>query len=143
MYESWASSQAARKTMQGNRSRDSRAELAVRRRLHAEGYRYLVNARPEADIRRTADIVFRSSKVAVFIDGCYWHGCPVHFKPPGTNVTYWREKIARNRARDLDTRIRLESRGWRVLRVWEHDDPAAAAQQIGDVVTQRRSGGSN
>ena len=143
MYESWASSQAVRKTMQGNRSRDTRAELAVRRRLHAEGFRYLVNARPVADLRRTADIVFRGSKVAVFIDGCYWHGCPDHFKPPATNVTYWRDKIARNRARDLDTRIRLESRGWRVLRFWEHENPAAAAQQIRSVVTERRPGGGS
>ncbi|MFB7893499.1 very short patch repair endonuclease [Microbacterium sp. NPDC056044] len=137
MYESWASSEAARRTMQGNHSRDTRAELAVRRLVHAAGLRYLVNARPEADLRRTADILFRGSKVAVFIDGCYWHGCPDHFKPPATNVAYWSAKIARNHERDLDTTARLEARGWRVLRIWEHEDPEVAAKQISSAVTQR------
>lgn len=101
MRESWASSDAARKTMQGNRGRDTSAELAVRRLAHAQGLRYRVNARPEADLRRTADMLFTRAKVAVFVDGCYWHGCPEHFTMPATNLDYWSSKIDRNQERDL------------------------------------------
>ena len=88
--------------MQANRSRDTSIEWAVRRIAHARGMRYRVNARPEKDIRRTADMAFRGSKVAVFIDGCFWHGCEAHYTRPASNVDYWADKVARNRARDID-----------------------------------------
>lgn len=126
--------------MQGNRSRDTKAELAVRRLVHARGLRYRVNARPEADLRRTADLVFTRVRVAVFIDGCYWHGCPEHFSMPSTNLDYWTGKIGRNRARDLETTSLLQERGWRVLRFWEHEAADAVAGQVVEVVRERREG---
>jgi len=139
VYESWASSDATRKSMQGNRGRDTKAELAVRRLVHASGLRYRVNARPEQDLRRTADLLFTRAHVAVFIDGCYWHGCTEHFTMPATNLDYWSTKIGRNQARDLETTSRLEERGWLVLRFWEHEAPASVAERIGRTVRARRA----
>lgn len=139
MYESWASSDATRKTMKGNRGRDTKAELAVRRLVHATGLRYRVNARPEPDLRRTADLLFTRAHVAVFIDGCYWHGCPEHFNMPATNLDYWSTKIGRNQARDLETTSRLEQKGWLVLRFWEHETPSSVAERIGRIVRARRA----
>lgn len=128
--ESWASSPASRKVMQGNRSRDTATELAVRRIAHARGLRYRVNARPEKDVRRTADMVFVRAKVAVFIDGCFWHGCAEHHTIPKSNASYWAEKIVRNRERDLGTNTLLQQRGWTVVRYWEHEDPHAVVDSI-------------
>nr|WP_298985298.1 very short patch repair endonuclease [uncultured Micrococcus sp.] len=136
--QSWASSAGARATMRGNRSRDTKPELAVRRLLHAAGYRYRVNARPEKDLRRTVDILFCAARVAVLIDGCYWHGCPEHYIAPKANGGYWSDKVARNRARDADTNQVLTERGWLVLRFWEHEDPTVVAEQIIAVVDERR-----
>ncbi len=124
--------------MRGNRSRDTKPELAVRRLLHAAGYRYRVNARPEKDLRRTVDILFCAARVAVLIDGCYWHGCPEHYIAPKANGGYWSDKVARNRARDADTNQVLTERGWLVLRFWEHEDPTVVAEQIIAVVDERR-----
>lgn len=140
MYTPWASGAATRKTMQGNRGRDTKAELAVRRLVHANGLRYRVNARPEPELRRTADLLFTRARVAVFIDGCYWHGCPEHFSMPATNLEYWSTKIGRNQARDLETTTLLEARGWLVLRFWEHEPPIAVAERIAQLVRARRSG---
>ena len=123
----WASSDAARRTMRGNRRRDTAPELAVRRLLHAAGLRYRVDAQPLAGLRRRADIVFRRRRLAVFIDGCYWHGCPEHGTTPSTNRDYWSSKVAANRARDEDTNARLTDAGWQVARYWEHEPPAAVA----------------
>lgn len=130
VVSSWASTPAIRKTMLGNRSRDTAPELLVRQAVHAMGLRYRVAYRPEPALRRTADLVFTRARVAVFIDGCYWHGCPEHYIEPKRNVDYWRPKIARNRARDEETTAALTERGWRVLRFWSHEDPAAVALQI-------------
>ena len=118
--ESWASSPLARKVMQGNRSRDTAPEMAVRRLLHAAGFRYRVSVRPEPGLRRTADIVFTRRKIAVFIDGCYWHGCPEHCQLTSSNYDYWLKKIDGNRHRDSQTNVYLRSAGWTVLRYWEH-----------------------
>lgn len=131
---SWASTPAIRKTMQGNRSRDTAPELLVRRAVHAMGLRYRVAVRPERDLRRTADLVFTRARIAVFIDGCYWHGCPEHYIEPKRNVDYWRPKIARNRERDEETTAALTARGWRVLRFWSHEDPLAVAAAISAAV---------
>lgn len=125
--------------MKGNRGRDTKAELAVRRLVHATGLRYRVNARPEPDLRRTADLLFTRAHVAVFIDGCYWHGCPEHFNMPATNLDYWSTKIGRNQARDLETTSRLEQKGWLVLRFWEHETPSSVAERIGRIVRARRA----
>ena len=128
--DSWASSEAARRTMRGNRRRDTAPELAVRRRLHAAGLRYRVDVQPLAGLRRRADIVFTRQRLAVFIDGCYWHGCPEHVSTPTTNGEYWSAKVAANRRRDADTNARLAAAGWRVARYWEHEAPEAVADDI-------------
>ena len=125
-----ASSDAARATMRANRGRDTGPELAVRRALHAMGLRYRVDHPLPFDRRRRADIVFTRARVAVFIDGCFWHGCPEHGSTPRTNTAFWSEKIARNRARDDDTTQRLEVMGWTVLRFWEHENPTSCAEFV-------------
>ncbi|MFF7384468.1 DNA mismatch endonuclease Vsr [Streptomyces griseoluteus] len=135
---SWASSAARRRNMQAIRSRDTKPERLVRRLVHAYGLRYRVAARPLPDLRRSADMVFRPTKVAVFIDGCYWHGCPVHYVSPKTNSGYWSEKVARNIARDRDTDKQLEAAGWLVLRFWEHSPAEETAAAIIRQVADRR-----
>lgn len=125
--------------MQAIRSRDTKPEQLIRRLVHAKGLRYRVAARPLPDLRRTADLVFRPAKVAVFIDGCYWHGCPEHYIPPKTNPGYWSDKVARNMARDRDTDKRLTEAGWLVLRFWEHQDSDTCATSIANAVCSRRS----
>lgn len=116
--------------MQGNRSRDTSPELAVRRLLHAAGLRYRVDHRPDPSLRRKADIVFPKQRVAIFIDGCYWHACPKHWTRARTNADYWSAKLKRNVARDADTTSRLQDAGWTVLRFWEHEDPDAVARAV-------------
>jgi DNA mismatch endonuclease (patch repair protein) len=116
--------------MQANRARDTKPELAIRRLLHAMGLRYRVAARPRPDLRRRADVVFSRKKVAVFVDGCFWHGCPDHFIPPRAHPDYWSARIAGNRGRDRETDETLRASGWTVVRAWEHQDPALIAEQI-------------
>lgn len=125
--------------MQSNRSRDTKPELALRRRLHAMGLRYRVCARALPAVRRNIDIVFGPSKVAVEVRGCFWHGCPSHHRTPSANNEYWQAKIARNIARDRDTEERLTSAGWALVVVWEHEPPEAAAERVADLVRTRRS----
>lgn len=127
---SWASTDAVRRSMQSNKSRDTAPELAVRSLLHAAGRRFRVVYPPVPAVRRTADIVFTRAQVAVFIDGCFWHGCPLHYRRPTRNQSYWDLKHTANRARDLDTDERLVAAGWTVLRFWEHEDPRDVAAVI-------------
>jgi DNA mismatch endonuclease, patch repair protein len=134
---SWATSPAVRRSMLGNRGRDTRPELAVRRAAHVRGLRYRVSLRPVPGLRRTADLVFPRQKVAVLLDGCYWHGCPAHYRPAKQNATYWAPKIERNRARDAETTAAFEAAGWTVLRFWEHDDPEQVAASIEETVRAR------
>lgn len=123
--------------MQANRARDTKPELAVRRLLHRQGFRYRTSMAPEPSLRRRADIVFTRLRVAIFIDGCFWHGCPEHGRSEFQhNIDYWPRKIASNVARDEDTSARLQSAGWTVLRFWEHEDPSAVVAAIGRVVTR-------
>jgi DNA mismatch endonuclease, patch repair protein len=124
--------------MQSNRSRDTKPELALRSAVHALGLRYRVGAKPLAGLRRTADLVFPTTKVAVFLDGCFWHGCPEHHTVATANAKFWADKVSGNRARDRDTDARLDAAGWVSVRVWEHEDPAEAAQRVRDVVRSRR-----
>ena len=131
---SWASSPATRKSMQGNRSRDTKPELAVRSAVHRRGIRFRVAARPQRELPRTADLVLRKSRVAVFVDGCYWHGCPEHHTQPATNSEYWADKIAGNVARDAETTEYLQQAGWTVLRFWEHEDPESVADRVQESV---------
>ncbi|WP_086792995.1 very short patch repair endonuclease [Streptomyces thermovulgaris] len=136
---SWASSAARRRNMQAIRNRDTKPEWLIRRLVHARGLRYRVAAKPLPGLRRTADMVFGPAKVAVFIDGCYWHGCPEHYVPPKTNPGYWSDKIARNIARDRDTDQRLKEAGWTVLRFWEHEPSEDCAARIAAEVEKRRT----
>ncbi|MHA7285113.1 very short patch repair endonuclease [Arthrobacter sp. MDT3-44] len=138
MDDSWATSPAVRKAMQGNRSRDTKPELAVRRLVHAQGMRYRVNYRPIPDLRRTADVVFSRLKIAVFIDGCFWHGCPEHHTAPKANAAYWSAKVEANRSRDMDTTARLTAAGWSVLRFWSHEDPSYAVKEIQQAVQRAK-----
>jgi DNA mismatch endonuclease (patch repair protein) len=135
--ESWASNAGVRASMQANKSRDTAPELALRRAVHALGLRYRVAARPLPSLRRTADLVFTKAKVAVFLDGCFWHGCAEHHTVAVRNGQYWADKVARNKARDADTDRCLRDVGWEPLRVWEHEDVHVAAERVRDVVQSR------
>ena len=128
--ESWATSDGVRKSMQSNKGRDTSIELRVRRELFALGLRYRVNHRPVPTFRRTADIVFTRLRLAVFIDGCFWHGCSQHYTSPKANSEFWSKKIAANIARDLDTSTRLEAACWTVMRFWEHEPPDSVVESI-------------
>ncbi|WP_437012857.1 very short patch repair endonuclease [Streptomyces sp. enrichment culture] len=121
--------------MVANKGRDTRPELLLRSILHRRGLRYRVNMRPLPELRRTADVVFPKAHVAVFVDGCYWHGCPEHYRPAATRAKFWEDKISSNKARDIETNRRLQESGWTVIRVWEHEDPSSAADKICAVVS--------
>lgn len=129
---------AVAKRMQSQARRDTGCERSIRRALHARGLRYRVDCRPVADLRRRADLVFPRPRVAVFVDGCFWHGCPEHCRPTKTNTAWWAKKIARTKARDAETTLLLRERGFVVIRVWEHEDPLAAADRIESIVRLRQ-----
>ncbi|WP_425438540.1 very short patch repair endonuclease [Pseudonocardia oroxyli] len=130
MAQSWASSPGVRRSMRSNKGRDTGPELALRSAVHALGLRYRVNARPLKGVRRTADLVFSRARVAVFLDGCFWHGCPEHHTVAKTNGEFWARKVSENRRRDRDTDAKLAEAGWRSVRVWEHEDPVVAAERV-------------
>lgn len=110
--------------------RDTRPELEIRRELHARGLRYRVDASPVPSLRGRADILFRQARVAVYVDGCFWHSCPDHGVLPKGNREWWREKLAATVRRDRTTDSMLAELGWMVVRVWEHEDPVVAADRI-------------
>lgn len=127
--------------MVAQRTRDTGPERTLRSELHRRGFRYRVHVRPIPALRRQADIVFSREKIAIFVDGCFWHGCVEHRGSPKRNTDWWRLKIAENRARDADTDRRLADAGWTVIRVWEHEAAEAAAERITDAVTRVRTRG--
>ncbi len=118
-------------------TRNTRPERALRSLLHARGLRYRVHLKPEKHIRREADIVFTKARVAVFVDGCFWHGCPEHGEVPKSNDSFWRDKLEGNRIRDTQTRALLEAAGWSVVRVWEHEPFEEAADRVETAVKRR------
>ena len=124
--------------MQSNKGRDTKPEMALRSAVHALGLRYRVSSRPLKEVRRTADLVFPRARVAVFLDGCFWHGCPQHHTAAASNAKFWADKVRDTRARDRDTDQRLAEAGWLTVRVWEHEDVELAAQRIQNVVCARR-----
>ena len=127
--EPFASSEAVRRRMSAQRREGTAPELALRKALSALGLRYRLHRPPLPGLRRKADIVFGSSRTAVFVDGCFWHGCPEHGRRRhDVNGWYWPAKIDRNQARDRETDQVLSEAGWQVIRIWEHDlaGPAAA-----------------
>ena len=118
-------------------TRDTEPELLLRRELHRLGLRYRVDHALPGMPRRRADILFTRAKVAVFVDGCFWHGCPEHKTAPANNAAWWSAKLARNVERDRETDEHLSSRGWTVLRVWEHENMIRAATEIGRIVRSK------
>lgn len=124
--------------MKGNRRRDTKPEIELRRLLHGLGHRFRVD-RPVRLPNRTVrpDIVFGPTRVAVFVDGCFWHGCPEHGNLPRSNVGYWEPKLRRNKERDSEVTSALTDRGWLVVRVWEHEDPRLAAEHISRALRAR------
>ena len=147
MPEPWrqpfASSEAVQRRMSAQRREGTRPELALRRELHGMGLRYRLHLPPLAGLRRRADVVFVRDRVAVFVDGCFWHGCPEHGRRHyGVNGWYWPDKIGRNQDRDRDTASRLQEAGWAVVRIWEHDlgtpgSARSAAEAVRDLVLRR------
>ncbi|MDF6062697.1 very short patch repair endonuclease [Streptomyces sp. JH010] len=116
--------------------RDTAPEVAVRKLLHGAGYRYRINERVPGMSRRTIDIAFTRAKVAVMIDGCFWHGCPEHATQPKSNAEWWRQKLDRNMTRDTETTEYLASQGWTVLRFWEHTPAEEVAEAVRVAVDQ-------
>ena len=121
--------------------RDTKPEIELRRRLHRLGYRYRVNRPLPGMPRRRADITFGARHVVVFVDGCFWHGCPEHGTSPRNNGVWWAEKLRKNIDRDRETDTYLRESGWAVVRVWEHEDPDAAVRRVVQVLTTERERG--
>lgn len=124
-----ASSPAALRRMHRQRRRDTEPELALRSALHRAGLRFRVDY-PLPGLRRRGDIVFPRQRIVVFVDGCFWHGCPEHATWPKANAAWWRAKIEANFARDRDTDVRLAQAGWVIVRIWEHEQSERAAAEV-------------
>lgn len=131
------SSQAASDRMAATGQRDTKAELKIRKVLYARGLRYRVDYPILKNPQRRADLAFLGPKVAVFVDGCFWHGCPEHGTWPKANAEFWRDKIETNQQRDRDTNRRLEADGWHVIRIWEHEEAEGAANKVAQAVLNR------
>jgi DNA mismatch endonuclease (patch repair protein) len=133
-----ASSERTRKAMQRQRTSDTLPEIRLRHALHRLGLRYRLHQRPLRELRRNVDIVFRPSRVAVEVRGCFWHACETHATWPKANGRWWAEKLEGNRFRDRQLAEALQAAGWELIVVWEHDDSEAAAIRIAERVAQRR-----
>lgn len=133
------SSPEASRRMAKVRQTGTGAEIALRRDLYRRGLRYRVDFEVLKKPRRVADIAFPGLMIAIFVDGCFWHGCPEHATWPKQNSDFWRQKIETNRARDIDTNERLRNIGWTVLRFWEHEQPTEAADIVVQTVAMGRS----
>lgn len=131
-----ASSARVRIVMQANSGQDTRPEQVVRSLLHRSGLRFRKNVRPLPSLRCAADVVFPRAKACIFVDGCFWHGCPAHFRVPMANAEWWAEKIEANRVRDRRNNVFLRRKGWQVIRLWEHDPNARA---LGTLASRIRS----
>lgn len=132
------SSPAVRDQMSRLGQRDTAPELALRSELHRRGLRFRVDRAPVPGIRTRADLVFPREKVAIYVDGCFWHGCPDHGTMPKANADFWGPKLARNKERDREIDGALAAEGWTVVRVWEHEDPVAAADRVYPIVRPSR-----
>lgn len=125
-----ASSEVLSARMSATKRRDTAPEMLLRRELHRRGRRFRVVLKVPGNNRRTIDIAFPKQKLAVFVDGCFWHGCPDHGTQPSANAEWWSAKLAANRARDEDTDRLLQNAGWNVIRVWEHEESHSAADRV-------------
>ena len=140
MVERLQTSQVVRRRMAMQATRDTEPELLLRRVLHGRGLRYRLHRRPIDGLRRTADIVFSGRRLAVFVDGCFWHGCPEHGSLPKNNRSWWEAKLSANTLRDRETDEALRAAGWGVLRIWEHEDPEAAADRVVEQLRRDQQG---
>lgn len=134
--EHWEADDARRQHMARFGRRDTAPELALRRELHARGRRFFVDRRVSTRSRVRPDIVFPRARVAVFVDGCFWHFCEEHAHLPKSNAELWRRKLIANRQRDALNEAVLVSEGWAVVRAWEHEEIARAADRV-DAVLDR------
>ena len=125
--------------MRANRRADTGPEMALRRALHGAGYRYRKDHRLDLapGVRVRPDIVFTARKVAVFVDGCFWHCCPEHGTQPTANTWYWAPKLSRNTARDRAADAALRQAGWMVVRLWEHESVDAAVTAVTQALAGR------
>lgn len=133
-----ASSPSVSARMARQATRDTAPEISLRRELHRRGLRFRVGQRPVPKLRGTPDIVFGPARVAVYVDGCFWHSCPQHATQPASNRDWWKQKLARNRERDRTADATLAAAGWVVVRVWEHESPDEAADRVEAIVRGRR-----
>lgn len=122
--------------MQANRRADTKPEMQLRAALHAAGLRFRKDllVRTESGVKTKVDVVFTRMRVAVFVDGCFWHGCPEHGAAPRANSHYWGPKLERNRERDRAVTAALEADGWTVVRLWEHEPLSDAIQRVADAL---------
>lgn len=117
--------------MRANRRADTKPELVLRSALHRAGLRFRKDHPVRAGgVRVRPDVVFTRQRVAVFIDGCFWHRCPIHGKEPTSHSAYWAPKLRRNVERDQEVDAALRSDGWTVIRAWEHEMPEAVAERV-------------
>jgi len=128
-----ASTLAVKNVMVANWGGNTAPERRLRSALHRAGLRFFKDYRPLSEMRCAADLVFPKQRVCVFVDGCFWHGCRLHFKCPKTNGDWWREKIESNRLRDRRQTKVLTMHRWKVIRVWEH---ALNSHSMGRIVTR-------
>ncbi|WP_084730347.1 very short patch repair endonuclease [Mycolicibacterium elephantis] len=135
-----ASSDTVRSRMSRQRRTGTKPELLVRRILHARGIRYRVDTAPEPGLRCKADLVWRGLRLIVFVDGCFWHRCPIHATRPKANAAWWARKLEQNVQRDRRADADLAARGWTVLRFWEHEDPNEVADKICEQLMDLRAG---
>ena len=135
---SWASSEGVRRSMLSNRPRDTKPEVALRSALHARGLRFRKHYRPVSGSRCEADVAFTRWKVAVQLDGCFWHGCPEHGNLPKTNQEWWAAKFQRNLERDRRLDELLIEHGWIVLRFWEHESVEDVVARIIEVLDSKK-----
>lgn len=124
--------------MRAIRGRDTMSERELRSKLHAAGLRFRKHSRPLPALRCSADVVFRSERVAVFLDGCFWHGCPEHWSLASRNSDFWRQKVELTQERDRRNDSVLSAAGWCVIRIWEHEDVTHGAERVRDAVLMRR-----
>lgn len=136
--ESWASSAGVRRSMRSNQGRNTRLEVELRRALHRKGLRFWKHRRPLAMLRCEADVVFPRLKLAVFVNGCFWHGCPVHASWPVSHAEFWKGKLEGNQARDRWQDAQLAASGWTVLRLWEHQSLTEMTCEVEEAVARLR-----
>lgn len=132
-----ASSPSALARMKSQKQRDTKPEIELRSCLHTMGYRFRTDMIPIPGMKTRADIAFPRVKVAIFVDGCFWHSCPKHGTMPKQNSKWWQQKLAANSLRDRETDDRLGRAGWTVVRIWEHEKPSEAAKRVVAILEKR------